>query len=107
MTMENRCDSCRFQFYGQCRRYAPRPSVGMRYAEHVEHVPNWPAVKIYEDGCGEFEPQPPAPPPKEFDAKPTKAAPCVRCKSIDGKTFLTTQDFSECPHCGATDEIPF
>lgn len=100
------CEACRFQMYSQCRRYAPRPVID-RMDDPRDVKPRWPDVSIYEDGCGEFEPIPPAPPPKEYAVKPTPENPCHCCRSIDGKTFLTTQPFSECAACGATDEIPF
>lgn len=103
--MEN-CADCRFQMFGQCRRYAPRARVDIVRLEIADH-PQWPEVKIYEDGCGDFEPITPAPPTKEFPIKPTKDDPCPGCLSHDGKIFMAERPWSECASCGATDEIPF
>lgn len=98
------CAECRFQMYGECRRYAPKPWTTRPFKNgEVEVVPLWPAVEIYSDGCGEFMP-PELPPAREPYTGPL---PCPTCDSPNGKEHAKKGLDGDCPTCGATDEIPF
>lgn len=98
------CSDCRFQRYGECRRYAPRPVLGPRLKDpEATTAATWPQVKAYVDGCGEFEAIPPAPPPADRYTGPW---PCTECGSPTGQLRNDTID-EDCKVCGAASEIPF
>lgn len=102
--MQLTCAECRFQMYGECRRYAPRPLTTASDPRLTEDLkPVWPNVQIYSDGCGEF--MPPEPPPAREPY--TGPLPCPTCDSPNGKEHAKKGLNGDCPTCGATDEIPF